>query len=66
MHITFNGESLELAEGSSLLHCLEKQGLDPAKVVAERNQSIIPATDFATTILEADDILEVLHFVGGG
>ncbi len=66
MHITFNGQNLELPTGISLLETLEQQNLDPNKVVAERNACIIPAEKFSSTILEAEDIIEVLHFVGGG
>ncbi len=66
MHITFNGQQIELPLGISLLETLQKQGLDPTKVVVERNAHIIPSENFSSTILEADDILEVLHFVGGG
>ncbi len=66
MRIICNGQSLDVAEGCTLLQCLENQGLAVDKVVVERNTHIVPASDFATTILEADDILEILHFVGGG
>ncbi len=66
MHITYNGQSIEITAGISLLDMLQGQGLDPSKVVAERNTIIVPAEKFSETILEADDILEVLHFVGGG
>ncbi len=66
MHITFNGKSMEIADNTSILQCLLQQDLDVAKVVVERNTVIVPSTDFATVVLQADDILEVLHFVGGG
>ncbi len=66
MRITFNGQILEIAENATLLHVLTQQSLNPDKVVVERNEIIVPAKDFSSTILEAEDILEVLHFVGGG
>ena len=39
---------------------------DPAVVVVERNGQIVPAADFAATSLCADDVLELVQFVGGG
>ncbi len=66
MHITFNGKILEVDENTTILQVLAQQNLNADKVVVERNENIVPAQDFASTILEAEDILEVLHFVGGG
>ncbi len=66
MHITFNGNRLEIAENTTVLQVLTQQNLNADKVVVERNENIVPAQDFASTILETEDILEVLHFVGGG
>ncbi len=66
MQIQFNGEMLEISEGISLLQCLELQGLDSSKVVVELNMNIVLSANYATTLLQKDDILEVLHFVGGG
>ncbi len=66
MQITFNGQEIDIPNGTNLLQCLRNQGLDHTTVVIERNAQIVPASDFATTILEAGDILEALHFVGGG
>ncbi len=66
MQITYNGQSINIAENMSIEQFLTEQKLDPAKVVVERNKNIVLSADFGSTILQADDILEVLHFVGGG
>ncbi len=66
MHIILNGQSIHIDAGASLEQCLIMQQIDIAKVVVERNAAIVPAQNFSTTILEDGDILEVLHFVGGG
>ena len=66
MHIIVNGEEILLSEGSSVKACLEARGLNPAVVVVERNRVIVPAANFADTMLEEGDVLEILHFVGGG
>ena len=66
MQITINGEGVEVPQGISLLACLELRELNPTVVVVERNRAIVPADGFSTTLLEEGDILEILHFVGGG
>lgn len=66
MHITINGEAADVAASSSVKDCLEARGLNPAVVVVERNRVIVPAENFAVTTLEEHDVLEILHFVGGG
>lgn len=66
MHITVNGEPVELPQGATILEYLEKRGYTPAAVVVERNRDIVPAAHFGATILKEGDVLEVLHFVGGG
>ncbi len=66
MRIKFNGEELAVADGISVLQCLELQSLDSSRVVVELNMNIVLSGKYAETILQEDDILEVLHFVGGG
>lgn len=66
MRMTINGEPADLPEGISLLECLREREFDPAAVVVERNRVVVPAERFGETRLEPDDVLEILHFVGGG
>jgi thiazole synthase len=41
-------------------------GLDPAKVAVERNGEIAPRSTLADVALADGDVLEIVHFVGGG
>lgn len=66
MRITINGTATELPSGTTVLSLLESKGLDPATVVAELNQSIVPGEQFASTALADGDTLEIVRFVGGG
>ena len=63
--ITVNGESRRTAAATiaDLAHELE---LDPAKVAVERNGTIAPRSELAEHRLEEGDVLEIVHFVGGG
>ncbi len=66
MTITLNGKSQILDESAELLAILHDRQVDPAHVVVEINQSIIPRDAFATTLVNDGDAIEILRFVGGG
>jgi thiamine biosynthesis protein ThiS len=64
--IVVNGELRDVLPGATIEAFLRAHDLDPDLVVVERNGAIVPRRDFATTALEHDDALEIVHFVGGG
>ena len=66
MLLTVNGEQGDYADDLTVAGLLDQRGHDAAVVVVERNGGIVPAADFATTRLEAGDMLELVQFVGGG
>ena len=41
-------------------------GLDPKKVAVECNLEIVPRSTLAQVELRDGDVLEIVHFVGGG
>jgi thiamine biosynthesis protein ThiS len=45
---------------------LSELGLDPRRVAVERNLAIVPRSAFDEVLVEEDDRLEIVHFVGGG
>ncbi len=63
--LTINGEPRRAAPGSiaDLVRSLE---LDPAKVAVERNGAIVPRSTLAAVAIAEGDVLEIVHFVGGG
>ncbi|MGI8843697.1 MAG: sulfur carrier protein ThiS [Gemmatimonadaceae bacterium] len=65
--MTVNGEARNVESGSTLGDLLREHELDPRMVVVERNRVIERDRDeFDQMTLEADDVLEIVHFVGGG
>lgn len=64
--IKLNGKDREVDAGTSVAALLEELGLVEKLVVVERNGSIVGRSAFPDTILGAGDVLEVVHFVGGG
>lgn len=65
--VTVNGEARNVEAGSSIGDLLREHELDPRVVVVERNRGILrDRHEFDQVTLEAGDVLEIVHFVGGG
>jgi len=64
--LTVNGEPRRIAPGSSIVDLVADIGLDPTKVAVEHNGEIAPRSTLADVQLSDGDVLEIVHFVGGG
>ncbi len=64
--LTLNGEPRHFAAGGTVADLVRDIGLDPAKVAVERNMEIVPRSTLAQVTLADGDVLEIVHFVGGG
>jgi sulfur carrier protein len=64
--LTLNGELHRIAEGSSVADLVCAIGLNPKKVAVEHNLEIVPRSTLPDVILADGDMLEIVHFVGGG
>ena len=63
--VTINGEAAD-AVGMTVRAYLLQAGYDVARVVVERNLGILTRDALDTTVIQDDDSLEILCFVGGG
>jgi thiazole synthase len=65
LSLVVNGEPRRVAPGSiaDLVRSLE---LEPTKVAVERNGEIVPRSTLADVAIAEGDVLEIVHFVGGG
>jgi len=66
MRIEINGEPREVAHGTTVATLLQLLGTADGPVAVERNRAIVPRAQHASTDLCDGDVLEVVHFVGGG
>lgn len=65
--LTVNGAPRTVAGGTTVAGLLNGLGLDPRMVVVEHNGTILRQRDeLGNLALEAGDVLELVHFVGGG
>ena len=65
LSLTVNGELLRATPGS-VADLVREIGLNPAKVAVERNGDIVPRSTLEQVVLADGDVLEIVHFVGGG
>ncbi len=63
--ITLNGETRHTS-AATIADLVRELELAPEKVAVERNGEIVPRSTLETAALSADDVLEIVHFVGGG
>lgn len=66
MKISLNGETREIAPGTTLSQLVAGLSLGGVKVAVERNFNIVPREQYDATVLVEGDRIEVVTFVGGG
>ncbi len=66
MTIRLNGELREVADGITVAELIAELGLRGKRIAVEVNRDIIPREEYATVCLHAGDVVEIVHFVGGG
>jgi sulfur carrier protein len=65
--VTINGTVRRIPQPISLAQYLASVPLDPRAVVVEHNGAILRDREsYGSLALNAGDVLEILHFVGGG
>ena len=64
--IQLNGDSYEINNGSNLNELLNKLKIQKKKVAVEVNGEIIEKNKYSKLILNKDDKVEIVHFIGVG
>ena len=64
--IQLNGNSYEINNGTNLNELLNKLKLKKNKVAIEVNGEIIEKKKYNNCILDNNDKVEIVHFIGGG
>lgn len=65
MRLTVNGEPHETPENLTVAALLVHLSLT-GPVAVERNGQVVPRAEHANEALAEADVLEIVHFVGGG
>lgn len=66
MRVTVNGEGHEVPESTTVRGLIELLDLADGPVAVEKNGEVVTRAEHATATLAEGDVVEVVHFVGGG
>lgn len=67
--MTVNGETFEfgsLEAAPTLVGLISRLQLNPQRVAIELNGNLIPRMAYAETTVSQNDVIEIIHYVGGG
>ena len=64
--IQLNGNSYEINHGTNLNQLLNKLKIQKNKVAIEVNGEIVEKNKYLKLILNKNDKVEIVHFIGGG
>ena len=64
--IQLNGDPYEINTGTNLNELLNNLKIQKNKVAIEVNGEIVEKNKYSNLILNKDDRVEVVHFIGGG
>ena len=66
MRIVVNGEAREFPEGLLLSDLINLLELPVQRIAVELNREVVRRAEWNTTLLNDEDRIEIVHFVGGG
>jgi thiamine biosynthesis protein ThiS len=66
MLIKLNGEPREVDDGTSLPELISNLRLKPEQIAIELNREVVRRVRWNEIVLNEGDVIEIVHFVGGG
>ena len=61
-----NGEALDLPLNITVAELIKHLALAPERLAIELNRQVVRRSDWPQTLLNENDRIEIVHFVGGG
>ncbi len=66
MRVYVNGEAREVSGSPSLSELITQLELPATRIAVELNREVVRRNDWSGTMLNENDRVEIVHFVGGG
>ncbi len=66
MEVVLNGERRRIRDGISVAQLLAELGLNQRRLAVEINREVLPREAFPERRLAPGDVVEIVHFIGGG
>ena len=64
--IQLNGKKITIKPSITIYDLLKRFKLNNKKVAIEHNGIIVPSSNYKKKFIKNNDIVEVVHFIGGG
>jgi sulfur carrier protein len=66
VEVVLNGSAREIPEGLTVTGLVAHLGLSGGPVAVEINREIVPRAEHGGRQVASGDVIEIVHFVGGG
>lgn len=66
MRVLLNGETRDFRDGVTIHDLVVELGLTQRRIAVEVNRDILPRERYAQHRLSDGDVVEIVHFIGGG
>ena len=66
MKLTINGGKREIVKSQTLEELIRELNIQAPNFAVALNQQVIPKSKYATTAIQENDEVEIVHAVGGG
>jgi sulfur carrier protein len=66
MQVVLNGEPRDVGEGTSVAGLIAALALEGRRLAVEINREVLPREHYTSRLLAAGDVIEIVHFIGGG
>ena len=66
MNIQLNGQTQEVAEGTTISALLESMELYGKRIAVEVNEELVTRSEFGSHQLKEGDVIEIVQAIGGG
>lgn len=66
MNILVNGNTKIVEDGCTAAQLVESMGISGGRIAMEVNQEIVPRSTYENHQFKANDVVEIVHAVGGG
>jgi sulfur carrier protein len=66
MQVTLNGEVRQVRDGMSVHELIAELALNGRRLAVELNREVLPRHEYGARRLSGGDVIEIVHFIGGG
>ena len=66
MKLNINGKKREIVKSQTLEELIRELNIQAPNFAVALNQQVIPKSKYATTAIQENDEVEIVHAVGGG